>query len=74
MTNYIILGEVIEEYERLLKMKVRLEDHIRHTRSVSEILCEQMLSDPEPVVPTANVLELAKTLAAEAMLIYERIR
>lgn len=74
MTSHVVIGEIISEYERLIKMRVRLEDHIRHTRSVSEILCEQMLSDPEPVVPTANVLELAKTLAAEAMLIYEKIR
>jgi hypothetical protein len=72
--NYQIFGEIISEYERQSKMRVRLEDHIRHMRSVSEILCEQILSDPEPVAPVANLLELSKTLAAEAMLIYEKIR
>ena len=73
MINHEVLGEIIREYERQLKMKVRLEDRINHIRTESERLCEQTLYENYKVATGANVRETALHLAASAILILEKL-
>jgi hypothetical protein len=71
--NYPTIGKVLSNYEKISRMKIRLEDLIRHTKVLSEQLCEQTLYENESVLPAGDPAETALTLASEAILIYEKL-